>query len=97
MRIELSEKVVMALRDLEPEEEKSTRSALDALEHEDPQRNREMCPRLSSSEGSEPLLMLSVTPRLRAIFRYLDDDSAVVVEDLVSHAVLERYFQRLYS
>jgi mRNA-degrading endonuclease RelE of RelBE toxin-antitoxin system len=97
MRLEFSEKVEMALRDLEPDEEKIVKSGLEILEHEDPQRNREICPRLSSNEGSEQLLLLTVTPRLRAIFRYLDDDSAVIVEDLVSHSVLERYFQRLYS
>lgn len=97
MRLELSEKVEMALRNLAPEAQESARSALEALEHQDPQRNREMCPRLSSSEESEQLLLLSVPPRFRAIFRYVDDDRAVIVEDLVSHAVLERYFKRVYS
>jgi hypothetical protein len=97
MRLILSERVEIALRALEPEEEKGARSALQVLEHEDPQQNRKLCPRLSSSEEPDQPLLMSVTPRLRAIFKYLEDDSEVIVEDLVSHAVLERYFRRVYS
>ncbi len=97
MRLEFAEKVEFALRDLPPEEEKSVRSALEILEREDPQRIRETCPRLSSDDGPEQLLLITVTASLRAIFKYQQDDTVVVVEDLVSHAVLERFFKRVYS
>ena len=97
MRLTLHERVETALRYLAPEEQKRAINALEALKHQNARLNRQRLPRLSPSQGSEQLFLYRVSPRLRAIVRYSEDDSAVVIEDLVSHAVLKRHFRRVDS
>lgn len=92
LRLVLDERVETALRYLDETERRQVVQRLEILETHSPENIAKTFRRLQSAPGSPPMYLIRLTNRLRAIFRYVGQDT-VFVEDLVSHDILTRHFR----
>lgn len=86
----LDERAETALRYLSDKDRQRVLAHLRILEVHSPENVKAKYPRLPSQPGLPPHYLLRLTPKLRAIFRY-PDDNTVVVEDVVAHELLARF------
>jgi hypothetical protein len=90
LHLVLDERAETALRYLNDKERQRVVAKLQILETHSPESVKAKYPKLASQPGSAPHYLLRLTPKLRAIFRYLGDNT-VVVEDVVAHELLARF------
>jgi hypothetical protein len=90
LHLVLDERAETALRYLNDKERQRVLAKLQILEIHSPESVKAKYPKLASQPGSAPHYLLRLTPKLRAIFRYLGDNT-VVVEDVVAHELLARF------
>jgi len=91
MRIIIEDRVEQALRHLNPVEAKKVARVLRQLQDEDFQNFRHRFITHKLSTPGEQVFVLRATPRLRVLFKYRDDQT-LLIEDIVSHEVLEKFF-----
>jgi hypothetical protein len=90
MQLRLDNRVEIALRYLGSDEAHHVLEAMRSLEFQKPETVRRNFPKFELEK--DQYFLLPVTPRLRAIFKYAEDDHVVVVEDIVSRDLLKKYF-----
>jgi len=90
LHLVLDERAETALRYLSEKDRQRVIAHLPILEVHSPENVKAGYRRLPSRPGSPPRYLLRLTPKLRAIFRY-PDDNTVVVEDIVAHELLARF------
>jgi hypothetical protein len=81
LHLVLDERAETALRYLNDKERQRVLAKLEILEIHSPESVKAKYPKLASQPGSAPHYFLRLTPKLRAIFRSLGDNT-VVVEDV---------------
>jgi len=95
LHLVLHERAETALRYLTEKDRERVMAHLPILEVLSPEKIKQSYKRLQSQSGSPTHYILRLTPKLRAIFRYADDNT-VIVEDIVAHELLAR-FRRVAS
>ena len=93
MRLLLEDRVEQAFRHLQPEEAKKVASVLKKLEAESFENLRAHFQIYKLMLPIEQVFVLRVNPRLRILFKY-GEDQTLVIEDIVSHAILDKFSKR---
>lgn len=92
MRLLLEDRVEKAFRYLQPNEAEKVALVLNKLEAEsfEDLKTHFQIHKLQTPE--EQVFVLRVTPRLRILFKY-GEEQTLVIEDIVSHEILEKFFK----
>jgi len=91
MHLFIEERVEQAFRHLQPQEAEKVSRVLHALEQETFDNLRTHFQVHKLLVPGEQVFVLRATPRLRILFKY-GEDQTLIVEDIVSHEVLEKFF-----
>ena len=91
MRLVIEDRVEQAFRHLQPSEADKVSRVLSLLEAETFENLRSHFQIHKLSTPGEQVLVLRATPRLRILFKY-GEDQTLLIEDIVSHEVLEKFF-----
>ena len=91
MRILIEDRVEQAFRHLQPAEADKVARVLSMLEVESFENLRTHFQIHKLSTPGEQVFVLRATPRLRILFKY-GEDQTLLIEDIVSHEVLEKFF-----
>ncbi len=91
MRIIIEDRVEQAFRHLQPMEAEKVARVLQKLESETFENLRSHFQINKLLTPSEQVFVLRATPRLRILFKY-GEDQTLLIEDIVSHEVLEKFF-----
>lgn len=91
MRLIFENRVEQALRHLQPADANKISVVLNRLETENFESIHSHFQIHKLVASSEQVFVLRVTPNLRIIFKY-GEDQTLLVEDIVSHEVLEKFF-----
>jgi mRNA-degrading endonuclease YafQ of YafQ-DinJ toxin-antitoxin module len=92
MRIIIEDRVEQAFRHLQPSEADKVAKILSLLEHESIQNLRSRFKIHKLSTPDENVFVIQATSKLRILFKY-DKDQTLLIEDIVSHDVLEKFFR----
>jgi hypothetical protein len=93
MIVSLEERVEQAFRHLRPDEAKKVKEVLRTLEVESFETIRERFQIHKLVSPGEQVFVLRATQRLRILFRY-GERQELIIEDIVSHDILQKYFHR---
>lgn len=91
MRIFIEDRVEQAFRHLKPSEAEKVARVLSMLEVESFENLRTHFKIYKLSTPGEQVFVLRATPKLRILFKY-GEDQTLLIEDIVSHEVLEKFF-----
>lgn len=91
MRILIEDRVEQAFRHLQPSEAEKVAEVLSMLELESFEILRTHFQIHELSTPGEQVFVLRATPKLRILFKY-GKDQTLLIEDIVSHEVLEKFF-----
>lgn len=91
MRLIIEDRVEQAFRHLRPLEAAKVSHVLDLLKNETFENLRSRFQIHKLSTPGEQVFVLRATPRLRLLFKY-GEDQTLLIEDIVSHEVLEKFF-----
>lgn len=91
MRILIEDRVGQAFRHLQPTDAAKVARVLSILEVESFENLRTHFQIHKLSTPGEQVFVLRATPRLRILFKY-GEDQTLLIEDIVSHEVLEKFF-----
>jgi len=91
MRLVIEDRVEQAFRHLQPSEAGKVARALSLLEAETFKNLRSHFQIHKLATPGEEVFVLRATPKLRILFKY-GEDRTLLIEDIVSHKVLEKFF-----
>lgn len=91
MRILIEDRVEQAFRHLQPSDAEKVARVLSMLDVESFENLRTHFQIHKLSTPGEQVFVLRATPRLRILFKY-GEDQTLLIEDIVSHEVLEKFF-----
>ncbi|MDX1751422.1 MAG: hypothetical protein R3271_14020 [Methylophaga sp.] len=91
MQIIIEDRVDQAFRHLKPDEAKKVSSIFTKLKAENFENFKSHFKIHKLSIPGEQVFVLRATPKLRVLFKY-GENQTLVIEDIVSHEVLEKFF-----
>ena len=91
MNLLLEDRVEQAVRYLQPPDAKHITKIIQALKQESLENLRKRFDIYPLSSPGEQVFVLRATPRLRILFKYTEDKT-LVIEDIVSHEMLKKFF-----
>ena len=91
MHLLLEDRVEQAFRYLQPSDANHITKIIQALKQESFENLRTRFDIHKLSSPGEQVFVLRATPRLRILFKYTEDQT-LVIEDIVSHEMLKKFF-----
>lgn len=91
MRVIIEDRVEQAFRHMQPAEAEKVTRVLRALHEENFQDFRIRFPSYKLALPGQQVFVIRATPKWRILFNY-GDEQTLIIEDIVSHEILEKFF-----